>query len=382
MSLLQTLEARSAALQAQIQALMPDGQVAPEKREEWHGLLSASNEVDALIGATKDAELVELRSQLEKAGPKAQETEAEKYGNEYRSFLRTGAKIEERAAMSTTDANGGYIVPENLHAPLLDKIRALNPIYKNATLFTLTGGSSSLELPNKATHGAVSNAVEAGARAETTEPTLGNATLTCYDYFVNQYATQLYLDSVAGSESQLLEWIYADIIAQAEVDAVSGNGTTKIKGLFAETAKYGTQLSAVAGALAAADLINLFFKLPAGFRQNGKFMMATATLAAATQLAHPAAADKPLVTQGDDGIFRILGREILETESAPALASAAYPVAFGDIAKAYAVGIHKAPSILRDPYTQTPHIRFYGLARLGGCAWDAQAAVLLKSSVS
>ena len=47
---------------------------------------------------------------------------------------------------------------------------------------------------------------------------------------------------------------------------------------------------------------------------------------------------------------------------------------FADIKRAYAVGVHRNISILRDPYTATPKIRFYGLARLGGVAWDYQAA--------
>ena len=53
-----------------------------------------------------------------------------------------------------------------------------------------------------------------------------------------------------------------------------------------------------------------------------------------------------------------------------------------DIAKAYAVAIHKNTTILRDPYTATPKIRFYACGRIGGKAWDANAAVLLSTEAS
>jgi len=44
------------------------------------------------------------------------------------------------------------------------------------------------------------------------------------------------------------------------------------------------------------------------------------------------------------------------------------------------VGIHRSTSILRDPYTAAPYVRFYAIARMGGCAWDYQAVRLLKSN--
>ena len=52
---------------------------------------------------------------------------------------------------------------------------------------------------------------------------------------------------------------------------------------------------------------------------------------------------------------------------------------FGDIAKGYAVAIHRNTTILRDPYTATPKVRFYANMRVGGRPWDKDAVVLLST---
>ena len=54
---------------------------------------------------------------------------------DFRHYLKTG-EIRD-ASLSTTDANGGYIVPEPAHAELIEKVRKADPIFGNATLFRL-----------------------------------------------------------------------------------------------------------------------------------------------------------------------------------------------------------------------------------------------------
>jgi HK97 family phage major capsid protein len=188
------------------------------------------------------------------------------------------------------------------------------------------------------------------------------------------------LDSVSGFEDMLLGWIAEDIQEQAGKDAVTGDGTTKIKGLFTETAKYQTHLSDSAGALVNTNFLTVYFALPVKYRRNGAFLMNGGTLATVAAMAYPNLNNTPLAVQNASGDWTILGKPVLESDSAPAIGAANFPVAFGDIASGYAVGIHRSTTILRDPYTATPYIRFYAVARMGGCAWDYQAIRLLKSN--
>lgn len=368
------LEDRAKHIQAEIETLTTKQDPADEDRDKimaLHGELSA---VEQVAGEMKDAELAELRAIIDR-GTQLTQTGEDPAVLDFMAFLRSG-EIR-NASMSTTDANGGYIVPEPKHAELIEKVRKQNPVFGNATVFDMAGGDTTLQLPYKATHGAVANATEEGARSEQNAPTFESPSLTCYDYYTDQRATQTYLDSVADAEDLLLRWIYEDMLEQAEMDAVNGSGS-KIQGLFGATATYTTKLSGAAGALANTAFHVAYFALPVKYRQSAVWLMNSATLSVATQYAYPNT-QMPLATQNAAGEWTILGKRVLETDSAPDIGATTYPVAFADIASAYAVGIHRNTSVLRDPYTAAPKVRFYGLARLGGTAWDKQAAILLKS---
>lgn len=382
MTVLQKLEERSAQLQKDLEALTVNGELGSENVEKFNRIEAELHGVEGAIRDAKDAELDELRSAI--AAMKQQGkggTESDGAEVAFRDFLKGGVeRVEKRESLiAGTDANGGFLVPENLHAKLVEPVRAVNPIMRMATTFNMTG-SNSIELPVKATNGAVANAAETGERTEQNSPTIGNSTLTAHDYYSDQRATQLYLDEVAGAESMLMNWIYEDIYEQAEKDAVAGDGVDKIKGLFTEP--YKSAKVKTAGTVTAADIMAMYFKLAPAYRANSTFLVNSDTLCQLMQLTHPAAAGTiPFVTMVGDKPY-ILGRPVEECENAPAIGTKTTPIAFGDIAKAYAVGIHKNTSILRDPYTATPKIRFYACGRIGGKAWDTNAAVLLSTEAS
>lgn len=370
------LQAKAEYRQQQIETILAKAEVTESDRDMVQSLMGEIKAFEEAAGELRDAEVKELREIVARgttpggsSDPHAQDKA------DFKAYLRTGEF--KNASMSTTDANGGYIVPEPAHATLVEKVRLANPILGMATHFPMTGDTV-LQLPYKSAHGVVTNAVEAGARSEQNAPTFTSPSLTCYDYYTDQRATQQYLDSVSGSEDQLMGWIYEDIFEQAEVDAVSGTGVTKIKGLFACTSEFTTALSGTANALNNTCFLARYFALPIKYRRNAAWFMSSATLGVTAAYADPASANIKLATlQGDD--WYIYGKKVVECDSAPAIGNGAFPVAFGDVKAGFAVGTHRNVSVLRDPYTATPKIRFYGLARLGGCAWDYQAVQLIKS---
>ena len=377
------LEEEAAKLQGQVLAIHEskdeDGNIPADKRDELMRLMGRIEALEETAGQMKDAEIAELRSIVERGTQVTSATETPEVlaMMQFRRWLLTGDPMD--ASLSTVDANGGYIVPEPAHAELIEKVRKNDPIFGRATLFRLTGDRQ-IYLPYKASHGVVTTATETGTRSEQDAPTFENAVLTCHDYYTDQRATQQVLDSVDGLEDMLLGWIYEDIQEQAGADAVNGDGSDKIKGLFTETSKYTTKTSGAAGALTNTAFLAVYFALPVKYRRNAVWLMSPSTLAVAATFAMPNLDNTPLCQQTPAGEWTILGKPVVECDSAPSIGAANYPVALADVSAAYAVGIHRATSVLRDPYTAAPKVRFYGLARLGGCAWSGEAAVLLKSN--
>ena len=214
------------------------------------------------------------------------------------------------ASLSSTDANGGYIISEPAHAALVEKIRNSDPIFAGAHQFDMSLGDVTMVLPYKSAHGAVANATEAGARSEQNAPTFEAPSLTCFDYYTDQRASQQWVDSIPGAETLMLQWIYEDIYEQAGVDFAVGDGNGKASGLFEATGTYITKLSGAAGALANTVFPLAFVSLPPKHRANAVWLMNSATLAVAAAYVYPNT-QIPLVDFSGD-MPRIMGKPVLE----------------------------------------------------------------------
>lgn len=384
-SIVKKLEERSSKLQEQIKGLLnDDGSLGSENREKFERMEGELHGVEQSLRYAKDAELEELRAQVEDGGKRgaARESDEEKRARAFKQFLRSGEEgVEQRDSLSAgSNANGGFVVPENLHAELVEAVRAVNPVSRLATTFSLTG-SASIELPRKAKHGVVSFVDETAARPETAAPTFANDTLTAFEVYSDQRATQLFLDEVDGAEQMLLRWIYADIAEAFEQKCVNGKGDSSKEpaGLFEAKTFYKTSKVKAAGTVTAADILNAYFALAPEFRANGTFLVNSGTMAQLAQMTHPAAAGTVPFLDFDGPVPTILGKPVEECQAAPAVGASAFPIAFGDIARAYAVAVHKTPTIIRDPFTARPKVSFYALARMGGRPWNPEACVLLST---
>jgi HK97 family phage major capsid protein len=355
------------------------GDLAPEERDRLMNITGKLEALDVLRIEARDAEIEEARSIAESGRRLGETAEADKASSAFRSYIKTGA--EDRTLLAGTDANGGFLVPEPVRAPLIEKFRKVSPLLGDVSTFTMSGDTT-LFLPRKDTHGAVANATETGARTQQTDPTFVNGQLQAFDYYTDQRVSQQFLDSVEGAENYVTEWIYGDFAEQfaADVAVGAGSGSQKPAGIYNATSTYQTRLSGAAAALTNTAFLTTFFALPQAFRSAAKWYLSPATLSSIMGFAFPNLNNTPLVQTKADGTFSILGKDVVEVDDAPAIGASAFPVAFGDLGQAYAVGIHKNASILRDPYTAAPNVRFYGLGRMGGTPWNKDALILLKSN--
>lgn len=385
-TLVKKLEEREAKLQNDMKGLLnEDGTISAENREKFDRMTGELHGIEASMRDAKDAELEELREQVRQSENSGQhrETEDEKRARAFCEFILGGEdRVEERSSLiAGTDANGGFIVPENMHAQLIEPVRAMNPIMRMATTFNLTG-SVSIELPRKATHGEVKSVGETDERTELSAPTFANDTLTAHEVYTDQRATQLFLDEVQWAEQKLMGWIYEDLASDFEKKCVDGRGDAQKEptGLFTASDFYLKKNVKSAGSVTAADILEMYFALPPAYRAGGTFLANGATMAQLAQLTHPAASGTVPFMQFDGDVPSILGKKVEECQNAPSIGSATFPLAFGDIARAYAVAIHKTPAILRDPYTAKPKVSFYAYGRMGGRPWNPEACVLLSTA--
>ena len=389
------LEREAGEIRSRNEALLAKGaEMTAEDRDQVMRDVGRMGVLEEVARSLRDTELETMRAAVAGGAPQIAGGEAPEQAimGDLRHFMTTGelrystASEEQRAALiAGTGANGGFVVPEPVHAPLIEKYRKHSPLIQDCTVFPMNGNTT-MYLPFKATHGATTSTTEAGARTEQPEPTFtGGAasSLQAFDYYTDQRASQTFLDDVPDAEQMYLDWIYEDFLEGMNADAAvgAGSGSQKLQGIFVSNATYQTVLSGSAAAITNTGFLSQFFKLPIKYRQNAKWYLSSVTLSTAMGFAWPNLNNTPLVqTNASDGSFSILGKPVVEVDDAPAVGATAYPIGFGDLSRGYAVGIHKQPVILRDPFTAKPNVIFYGLGRFGGIPWDPYAVVLMKSN--
>jgi len=130
-------------------------------------------------------------------------------------------------------------------------------------------------------------------------------------------------------------------------------------------------------------LIDLQHALKRQYRGNAVFMMNDATLGTIRKFKDGQGLylwAPSMLMQGAVG--QLLGHAVITDDFMPDLGSNTYPIAFGDMKRAYYIVDRKGVSILRDPATAFPAVRFLARRRVGGGIANFEALKLLKCATS
>ncbi len=313
------------------------------------------------------------------------------------NFLRKGddgnlAELQKKAYNITTDADGGFAVPEELDRDILGLMVDVSPIREIANVRTV-GTSDYKKLVN--TRGTASGWVdEDDARAATASSSLAQVTAFMGEIYAYPQATQQMLDDVFfDAEQFIVDECYTEFAQKEGAAFVTGDGTKKPKGFLAYATAatadgaraFGTLehvATGVAGDWAAASksdvLITVVHKLKAGMRANARWVMNKNIMAEVRTFKDLEGNYiwRPGLEAGQPAT--LLGYGITEAEDMPAKAANSLSIAFGDFKRGYTIVDRIGTRILRDPYTNKPYVGFYVTKRVGGMVVDSQAIKVLK----
>ena len=190
-------------------------------------------------------------------------------------FRKIGNVLEEK-----TDANGGYLVPDEWDKRLIDTLSEEN-IMRNLGTTITTSGEHKINIA--ATKPAASWIEEGGAL------TFGDATfaqiiLDAHKLHVAIKVTEeLLYDNAFNLESYIIDQ-FGKAIANAEEDAfLNGDGDGKPTGLF-EAATTVNTVTTAGNTIASDDVISLVYSLKRPYRRNASFIINDQTLAAIRKL--------------------------------------------------------------------------------------------------
>ncbi|RTL49758.1 MAG: phage major capsid protein [Bradyrhizobiaceae bacterium] len=364
--------------------------------------------LDAQMKRIDDLALKSARPQIEGSRPEGSRARvnavaAREHKSAFESYVRNGdttslRQIETKAMSAGSDADGGYLVPDELEHEIGQRLAAISPIRAISTVREISGNI--YKKPFMTAGPATGWVGETDSRTQTTSPTIDALSFPAMELYAMPAATATLLDDAAVN---IDEWIASEVeltfAVQEGAAFVNGDGSNKPKGfLQSDTVansswvwgKLGYVASGAAGAFAAASttvspadvLVDTIYALKAGYRQNGTFVMNRKTQAAIRKFKDTAGTYlwQPPVEAG--GRASLLTFPLVEAEDMPDVGANSLSIAFGDFRRGYLIVDRLGVRVLRDPYSAKPYVLFYTTKRVGGGVQDFDAIKLVKFAAS
>jgi HK97 family phage major capsid protein len=317
-------------------------------------------------------------------GDEKKQAEVEK--KTYAKFIRNGrenlAAEEQKSLFEGNDVQGGYLNFPQFSTEVIRYLTLFSPVRQVARINQTA--NSSLILPVR---GSITNALWEGEISTATESDPA---------WLQEQIPVHELRTYCDISQRLLEDSAVDVVAEVNLamgedfgkkenaSFVSGSGTDQPEG-FMVNADVGYVASGDANLLTADGLINLFFGLPAAYRNAGTWVMNGQTIGAVRALV-TSGTGRPLWVDSlsPSNPATLLGRPVVEFPDMPAIAANSYPIAFGDWQNAYRIVDRIGLTVLRDPFSQAANgiVRFHARRRVGGYTVKAEALKKLKIAVS
>lgn len=315
------------------------------------------------------------------------------------AYVRKGethglTEFEKKALTVGTDAQGGYLVPDQTEREIGRLLAEVSPMRAISAVREVTG--STYKKPFATTGMTTGWAGETDSRPETATPTLAELEFPAMELYAMPAATGSMLEDTAIDIDQ---WVASEVqIAFAEQEStafVTGDADKKPRGFLDYTkvadaswswGEIGYLATGVSGGFAASDasddLVDLVYSLKAGYRAGAHWVMNRRTQGEIRKLKD---ADGHYLWQPPaqaGGQATLMNFPIAEAEDMPDIAADSFSIAFGDFGQGYLIVDRRGVRILRDPYSQKPYVLFYTTKRVGGGVQNFEAIKLLKFGTS
>ena len=300
---------------------------------------------------------------------------SDEYKKAMLTALRTNFRTVSNVLMEGTDASGGYLVPTEYDACLVEALEQENVIRSLATVIQ-TSGERKI---NVAASKPAASWVEENGELVFGDATFDQVILDAYKLSVAvKVSEELLADNVYDLESFLIN-AFGRAIANAEEEAfLTGDGISKPTGIFHATKGGQTGVTTAGNSITADEVIDLVYKLKRQYRANAVFVTSDSTLAAIRKLKNDNGyLWQPALSAGEPD--RLLGYPVYTSQFVPAIAAGQPVMAFGDLSY-YNIGDRGARSFaaLHELYAGVGQVAFVAKERVDGRLVLPEAVQILK----
>lgn len=364
-----------------------EGIISAEDKAIYDEMLAKVDAYDAQIELVDSIEAREKEMDKATSTPIASTIEnkvEEKTGRQsdgykkiFEDYLRGVAdnRTIRNALQEGTNSEGGYLVPEEFEARVIDKLTELNVIRRYAHVIRT---SSPRKIPVEASAGVAAWIAEEGQFAGT-DPAFGQVTLDAFKVGqMIKVSDELLEDAAFDLEGYLADQLAKAIATAEEAAFCTGNGSGKPTGIFTAYGGSVGVTTAAADKITADEIIDLIYSLKAPYRANARFYMNDQTVKAIRKLkdGNGQYLWQPAMAEGMPST--LLGFPV-ESTQAPVIASSALVIAFGDL-DYYWIADRTDMDIrrLNELYAENGQVGFRGSRRVDGKIVQAEAVKLLQ----
>jgi HK97 family phage major capsid protein len=296
-------------------------------------------------------------------------------------YLRHGANvtneqaIQIRNAMSTTTTTeGGYTVPAEIAAMVIDKLKAFGGMREVATILTTSSGNS-LNFPTSDGTSEVGEILAENIVATAGDVTFGTIALPTYKYSSKQIALPIELiqDSAIDIIAFVVNRLATRIARIQNTHFTTGAGSTLPDGIVPKSGAGKVGASGQTTTVIYDDLVDLKHAVNRAYRANAKFMMNDTSVAIVSKLKDTTGRPiwVPSVAEGVPDT--LLGKAVVTNDDVAVMAASAKSIIFGDLSQ----------YTIRDVANTTQMRRFDDSAfalkgQVGFCGWHRSGGNLLE----
>jgi HK97 family phage major capsid protein len=314
---------------------------APEiDTKAFNAVLSRLDKLEAKTGRTGAPAIVQGEAKPERKA--------------FVTFLQTG-QIDQKALTVANDAPAYVLAPEEVSGEFIRNLVEFSPIRSIADVRTTA--SHTILLPKRT---GITNALWVGETAArgSSEPSFDQSQIEVKELATYVDLSLRMLEDSGNVDSEVRLALAEDFGAKEGLAFVNGSTALEPTGFMAAAGITETN-NGHATNLSADALINLFYAMPATYRNRGAWVMNGTTLATVRKLkdGQNNYLWQPSFQAGQPET--ILGRPVVEVLDMPNVAADATPIIFGDFKAGYRIYDRVALDVLPDLLTQ----RTLGLAR-------------------
>ena len=247
------------------------------------------------------------------------------YKEDFGRHLRGKAPLH-NVLSESTDADGGYLVPEEFEHQIISGLDEANVIRSLAKVITT---HSDRKIPISVGHSVATWTAENAAFTES-NPTFGQKQIDAFKLTdLIRVSVELLQDSEFDLESYIAaEFARAFGIAEEQAFCV-GTGTNQPTGIFTANGGEVGVIAAAANAITVDEIISLVYALKSPYRKNAKFLMNDSTVSLLRKLkdGNGAYLWQPSVQAGQPD--KLLGFDLITSPYAPTVGAGAFAIAFG-----------------------------------------------------